>query len=143
MTKGVAQSELKAQSRKGVDDLTAQIHQLLEATRRVRAGVEQVRDVTSELREYLDLARDKREAARVRGDRSRGRSPRRCDDLTRREREILQRLAQGSSNKDVAIALRISVKTVETHRARIMKKIQVHSGAALVSYAIRHRLVEI
>jgi DNA-binding NarL/FixJ family response regulator len=62
--------------------------------------------------------------------------------LTVREREVLQLLAEGKSNKEVASDLRISPKTVETHRARIMSKLDVHSVGGLVRYAIRNRLMD-
>jgi DNA-binding NarL/FixJ family response regulator len=62
--------------------------------------------------------------------------------LTAREREIVQLLAEGRGNKEVADALTISVKTVETHRAAIMRKLDLGSLAALVRYAVRNRLVE-
>jgi DNA-binding NarL/FixJ family response regulator len=62
--------------------------------------------------------------------------------LTRREREVLQLLAEGKSNKDIGIALRISTKTAETHRARLMAKLGVHSIAELIRYAIRNQIVE-
>lgn len=62
--------------------------------------------------------------------------------LTEREREVLQLLAGGKSNKEVAVALSISVKTVETHRARIMNKLNLHSMTELVRYAIRNRLID-
>jgi DNA-binding NarL/FixJ family response regulator len=62
--------------------------------------------------------------------------------LTGREREVLQLLAEGKSNKEVGIALRISTKTAETHRARVMAKLGVHSMADLVRYAIRNHVVE-
>jgi DNA-binding NarL/FixJ family response regulator len=62
--------------------------------------------------------------------------------LTTREREVLQLLAEGKSNKEVASSLRISPKTVETHRARIMSKLDVHSVGGLVRYAIRNRLLD-
>jgi DNA-binding NarL/FixJ family response regulator len=61
--------------------------------------------------------------------------------LTPREREILQLLAEGHKNRDVGKALNISVKTAETHRARIMAKLQVESLADLVRYAIRNGLI--
>jgi len=61
--------------------------------------------------------------------------------LSSREREILQLLAEGKSNKEVATALNISVKTVETHRAKIMQKLDLHSITDLVHYAIRNNLV--
>ena len=62
--------------------------------------------------------------------------------LTTREREIVQLLAEGWGNKEVATALAISVKTVETHRAAIMRKLGLHSMAELVRYAVRNRFVE-
>jgi DNA-binding NarL/FixJ family response regulator len=61
--------------------------------------------------------------------------------LTLREREVMQLLAEGRSNKEIATALNISAKTVETHRARIMSKLNLHSMNELVRYAIRHRLI--
>jgi DNA-binding NarL/FixJ family response regulator len=62
--------------------------------------------------------------------------------LSRREREIVQLLAEGRTNKEVAATLGISVKTVETHRARIMDKLDIHSVTGLVRYAIRNKLIE-
>ena len=62
--------------------------------------------------------------------------------LTPREREIVQLLAEGKSNKEVAGALNISVKTAETHRARIMAKLGLRSIGELVRYAVRNRMVE-
>ncbi len=62
--------------------------------------------------------------------------------LTRREREVLQLLAEGKSNKEIGVALSISTKTAETHRARVMAKLGVHSIAELVRYAIRNQIVE-
>jgi DNA-binding NarL/FixJ family response regulator len=63
-------------------------------------------------------------------------------DLTARERETAQLLAEGLSNKDIASRLDISVKTAETHRTNIMRKIGAHSLADVVRYAIRNGLVE-
>jgi DNA-binding NarL/FixJ family response regulator len=62
--------------------------------------------------------------------------------LTAREREVLQLLAEGKSNKEVATILRISVNTVEVHRASLMKKLDLHSITELVRYAIRNKIVE-
>ena len=62
--------------------------------------------------------------------------------LTPREREVLPLLAEGKSNKEVAVALNISVNTVETHRAKIMSKLDLHSISDLVRYAIRNRLID-
>lgn len=63
------------------------------------------------------------------------------DRLTDREREIVQLLAEGGSNKEVADALGISVKTVETHRATVMKKLKFKSFSDLVRYAIRNNII--
>lgn len=61
--------------------------------------------------------------------------------LTAREREIVQLLAEGGSNKDVAVALGISVKTVDAHRANVMHKLNLHSVTDLVRYAIRNQVI--
>lgn len=61
--------------------------------------------------------------------------------LTNRERQIVQLLAEGKSNKEVALALGISVKTAEAHRASCMKKLNLHAFSELVRYAIRNHLV--
>jgi DNA-binding NarL/FixJ family response regulator len=63
------------------------------------------------------------------------------DLLTEREKEILQLLAEGKSNKDVAVMLNLSPNTVETHRTRIMQKLDLHSAAEIVLYAVRKRIV--
>jgi DNA-binding NarL/FixJ family response regulator len=62
--------------------------------------------------------------------------------LTSREREIVQLLAEGKSSKEVAVALGISVKTAETHRANIMRKLEIHSVSELVRYAIKNQIIE-
>jgi DNA-binding NarL/FixJ family response regulator len=62
--------------------------------------------------------------------------------LTSREREVLQLLAEGQSNKEVAASLGIGVKTAEAHRANLMRKLGVRSISELVRYAIRNRIVE-
>jgi DNA-binding NarL/FixJ family response regulator len=62
--------------------------------------------------------------------------------LSMREREIVQMLSEGKSNKEVAQALGISVKTAETHRTNIMRKLEIHSITDLVRYAIRNKIVE-
>lgn len=61
--------------------------------------------------------------------------------LTTREREILQLIAEGKSNKEIAGIISISPKTVETHRAKIMSKLSLHSTAELVRYAVRNQLI--
>ena len=62
--------------------------------------------------------------------------------LTSREREIVQLLAEGKSSKEVASVLNISVKTAETHRANLMRKLDCHSVVELVRYAVRNMIVE-
>ncbi|KAF0091723.1 MAG: NarL family two component response regulator [Fusobacteria bacterium] len=64
------------------------------------------------------------------------------EQLSIREREILQMLAEGRGNKEIAVALHLSVKTVETHRANIMKKLGLRNIADLVLYAVRNHLIE-
>ena len=62
--------------------------------------------------------------------------------LTSREREIVQLLAEGKSSKEVAVALGISVKTAETHRANIMRKLEIHSVSEVVRYAVKNQIIE-
>ena len=77
----------------------------------------------------------------LRGERS-DRSPDGAGPLTSRERAVVQLLAEGKANKEVAAALGISVRTVEAHRANILAKLKLDSLAALIRYAIRKKLVE-
>jgi DNA-binding NarL/FixJ family response regulator len=65
------------------------------------------------------------------------------DRLTPREREVVQLLAEGKSTKEVAVALGLSVKTAETHRSNIMRKLQLHSVSDLVLYAVRNNIVHV
>jgi DNA-binding NarL/FixJ family response regulator len=62
--------------------------------------------------------------------------------LTPRQREIVQLLAEGKSSKEVAVALGLSVKTAETHRANIMRRLDCHSISELVRYAVRNSIIE-
>ena len=62
--------------------------------------------------------------------------------LTPRERQIVQLLAEGKSNKEVASALDVTVKTAETHRSNVFRKLEIHSVAELVRYAIRNKIIE-
>src|SRR5262245_44137978 len=62
--------------------------------------------------------------------------------LTNRERSVVQLIAEGHTNKQIAHILDISLKTVETHRASVMRKLNLSSSAGLVRYAIRNRIVE-
>lgn len=63
--------------------------------------------------------------------------------LTKTEKIVLQHIAEGLSNKEVARALDISVRTVETHRAHILKKLKIKNTAGLVQYAIKHGLIRL
>jgi DNA-binding NarL/FixJ family response regulator len=74
------------------------------------------------------------------GDLARGSPPSRT--LTRREREILQLIAESKTTKEVAHLLGISVKTADSHRFHIMRKLDIHDTAGLVRYAIRNRLIQ-
>ena len=62
--------------------------------------------------------------------------------LTPREREIVQLIAEGHSNKQITGFLNLSIKTVETHRAAVMRKLKLSSAAELVRYAVRNKFVE-
>ena len=64
------------------------------------------------------------------------------DPLTNRERQVLQLIAEGKTTKEVAVILSVSVKTAESHRSSLMSKLDIHSTAELVRYAIRRGLVE-
>jgi DNA-binding NarL/FixJ family response regulator len=70
-------------------------------------------------------------------------APRTRNRLTPREREIVQLLAEGKSTKEVAVALGLSVKTAETHRSNIMRKLELHSVSDLVLYAVRNNIVHV
>ena len=61
--------------------------------------------------------------------------------LTAREREVLQLLAEGRSNKDVATLLQVGLSTVETHRANLMQKLNLHNTAEIVLYAVRKGII--
>jgi DNA-binding NarL/FixJ family response regulator len=62
--------------------------------------------------------------------------------LTPRQREIIQLLAEGKSSKEIAVALGLSTKTAETHRANIMKRLNCHSASEIVRYAVRNNIIE-
>ena len=65
-----------------------------------------------------------------------------ADPITLREREVLQLIAEGKSTKDIASLLGISVKTADSHRSRLMRKLDIHEVASLVRYAVRKGLVQ-
>lgn len=64
------------------------------------------------------------------------------DTLSVRERQVLQLIAEGKTSKQIATLLGVSAKTVESHRARLMQKLDIHEIAGLARYAIRHGLVQ-
>jgi two-component system, NarL family, response regulator NreC len=72
----------------------------------------------------------------------RSKSEKPSDPLSGRERQVLQLIAEGRSTKDVASLLGISVKTAESHRSRLMQKLDIHETASLVRYAVRRGLVQ-
>jgi DNA-binding NarL/FixJ family response regulator len=61
--------------------------------------------------------------------------------LTAREREVLQLLAEGRSNKEVAAVLEVGLSTIETHRANLMQKLNLHNTAEIVLYAVRKGII--
>ena len=63
------------------------------------------------------------------------------DPLTGRERQVIQLIAEGETTKEIAVILGVSVKTAESHRSKLMEKLDIHSTAGLVRYAIRRGLV--
>ena len=65
------------------------------------------------------------------------------DVLTGREREVIQLLAEGKTSKEVAVTLNLSVKTAETHRTNLMRKLGLHSVADLTRYAVRNGIVQV
>jgi two-component system response regulator NreC len=73
--------------------------------------------------------------------RQRGEHPDRYETLSAREREIFQLVAEGRANKDIAALLSISPSTVETHRGRVMEKLDLHSAAEIVLYAVRRGVI--
>lgn len=64
------------------------------------------------------------------------------DPLSSRERQVLQLVGEGKSTKDIATILGVSTKTAESHRARLMRKLDIHETASLVRYAIRRGLIQ-
>ena len=63
--------------------------------------------------------------------------------LTARERQVLQLIAEGMSNKEIASLLGVTIKTTESHRVRLMQKLDIHEVASLVRYAVKHGLVQV
>ena len=102
--------------------------QLVEAIRKVHAGS---RYLTEDAVEMLALR-----VARGTSDRS----P--LDSLSTRELQVLRRLALGHTNREIAAAYNISVKTVDTYRLRLLKKLNLRNNAELSRFAIQNRLIE-
>jgi two-component system, NarL family, response regulator NreC len=73
----------------------------------------------------------------------RSKSDRPVDPLTARERQVLQLIAEGKSTKEIAVVLGVSVKTAESHRSRLMQKLDIHETASLVRYAVKRGLVQV
>lgn len=67
----------------------------------------------------------------------------RYDTLTNREREVLQLIAEGYTNREIAQRLSISIKTVDTHRTNLMRKLDIHDRVGLTKYAIRQGLIDV
>lgn len=105
--------------------------ELIKAIRIVCAGKKYLSpDVTDiVLRDYLSPSKDNADPQ--------------MQDLTLREREVLQLIAEGGTTKEVASRLNISIKTVESHRGRIMEKLGLHTVAELTKYAVRHGITSL
>jgi DNA-binding CsgD family transcriptional regulator len=71
-----------------------------------------------------------------------GKSELPLDPLTDRERQVLQLIAEGKTTKEVADVLGLSVKTADSHRTRIMQKLEIHETASLVRYAVRRGFIK-
>ena len=67
----------------------------------------------------------------------------RYDSLTSREREVLHLIADGKTSREIAEVLHLSVKTVEKHRANVMRKLELHNLAEVIKYAIRKGLIDV
>ena len=105
---------------------TDAIRDLVTAINAVRSGVTFFTAKVAEV--VLDGYLDKNGATNIR--------------LTPRQREIVQLLAEGRSSKEIAVTLGLSVKTAETHRANIMKRLNCHSVSEIVRYAVRNNIIE-
>ena len=102
--------------------------QLVKAIRKVHGGT---RFLTEEAAEYLALHVAKGQA---------GKSP--LDLLSARELQVLRRLALGHTNREIAQAYNISIKTVDTYRLRLLKKLELRNNAELSRFAIQNRLID-
>jgi DNA-binding NarL/FixJ family response regulator len=116
---------LKVGARGYVSKIDA-IQDLVKAINAVRSGVTFFPAKVSEI--FLEGYSEKREATN--------------DRLTPRQREIIQLLAEGQSSKEIAMTLGLSVKTAETHRTNIMRRLNCHSISEIVRYAVRNNIIE-
>jgi len=66
-----------------------------------------------------------------------------CNDLTEREREVLQLIAEGYTNREIADMLHLSIKTVQNHRTKIMRKLDLHDRGELIKYAIQRGIINL
>jgi DNA-binding NarL/FixJ family response regulator len=117
----------------GVVHKSADVDEILDATRRISEGETMLSP--DELVEMLRLAGQNREEERE--------ARANIEQLTRREREVLQALSEGLSNKEIAGRLHMSVDTERTHMMNILSKLGVHSRLQALLFAARHGLVEI
>jgi DNA-binding NarL/FixJ family response regulator len=111
---------------RGYVSKTDAIRDLVTAINAVRSGLTFFTAKVDEI--VLEGYLDKTEAAESR--------------LTPRQREIIQLLAEGRSNKEIAVTLGLSIKTAETHRANIMRRLNCHSISEIVRYAVRNNIIE-
>ena len=117
----------------GVVHKSADVDEILDATRRISGGETLLSP--EELVEMLRIASQDREEERE--------ARANIEQLTRREREVLQALSEGLSNKEIAERLHMSVDTERTHMMNILSKLGVHSRLQALLFAARHGLVEI
>ena len=108
----------------------APVDELLAALRTVAAGQTHLSPPVSRLVIEDYVRRTRQDQVRTR-----------FDTLTGREREILQLVAEGKTNKEISAILNISVNTIETHRAHIMEKLEIHDLTGLIRYAIKKGLI--
>ena len=110
---------------------TAGIDELTMAIRSVLAG-----------RSYLSPSVSRGVIEGYLEDRGKGKLTPSWQQLSKRERQVLKRIAEGAKNREIAQELSISIKTVEKHRANLMRKIDLHNTAALTAFAIEHGLLD-
>jgi DNA-binding NarL/FixJ family response regulator len=122
-----------AEGAKGYLPKNTNREELAEAIRALAEGKEFYSPLINEimLRSYINQAKSKRVEENDH------------EELSKRETEILKMIAEGIPNIEIADRLFISIRTVESHKSHIMQKLDLHTTAELVKYAIRHKLIEI